>query len=185
MNLLSPIPSVPQSRCVCMCAHARDGMLNDARQMRREGGGGGWEGRVDQLKSCLGLQTQACMRRTIVQDPSPLEGQALSDLASILAELLNVCRVIAGYVLHQCLCCVCSCRFSGTITSSMRIYKESNMIEARHRMLTDNYCGVRFFHMRPILAPQLNSTTQGCSSCCVCGIGNSFRLAWDCLQMHH
>ncbi|KAK9861404.1 hypothetical protein WJX84_000531 [Apatococcus fuscideae] len=32
--------------------------------------------------------------------------------------------------------------FSGTITSSMRIYKESNMIEARHRMLTDNYCGV-------------------------------------------
>ncbi|KAK9864939.1 hypothetical protein WJX84_011065 [Apatococcus fuscideae] len=30
--------------------------------------------------------------------------------------------------------------FSGSITSSMRIYKESNMIEARHRMLTDNYC---------------------------------------------
>ena len=41
----------------------------------------------------------------------------------------------------------------------MRIYKESNMIEARHRMLTDNYCRVRFFVCGPDLFP--SSTAQG------------------------
>ncbi len=34
------------------------------------------------------------------------------------------------------------CRFTGTIASSMRIYKESNMIAERQRMLTQNYCKV-------------------------------------------